>query len=376
VPNDPRAAGPGSSKRPPYIVQFRKPLTAEDRLRLQGEYGLRLTDYVPELSYLEQLDQAVVRKLAADPLVRAVVPYDPALKLSPTIGTIRFRTPERAELKGLWLSIALFADADVSEVVETAKELAATDERLSVHDDREIGGGIVVTCVVPDLAAAERIASLYSVRSIEEVPEHIEDNSAAAATDQSGAANNPVIWNQGLHGESQVIGIIDSGNLDINHCFFQDPVDNTPGLTHRKVLEIRNAAGTANSDHASFTSGCAAGDDFNNPGASAQRGGAWAARLVSGNNGDIPGIASMLAELNPPQPWAPRSTPIAGTTTRPAPATRRPTTRPRSMSTRSHGTTRTTSFSGPRETSARSRARQARRRTRSASAPPKPTRTK
>lgn len=284
------------SERSAYIVQFWEPLVLSDRQRLQSEYGLGLTDYIPESSYLERLDPAAVDKLSSSSLVRAVVPYHPGLKLSPTIGRIRFRTPERLEMDGLWTSIALSSGAEPERVVEIAEELGA--KQLRVNDDRGLGGSLVVTCVLPDLEAVTRLAELDEVRSIEEVSEHIEDNVNAAGTIQSGAANNPLIWNQGLHGESQVIGIIDSGPLDINHCFFRDPVNNTPSLTHRKVLQIRNAAGTAAGGHATFTSGCAAGDDFNNPGTAGRRGGAWAARLVSGNNADIPGLASMLAELN------------------------------------------------------------------------------
>ena len=43
-----------------------------------------------------------------------------------------------------------------------------------------------------------------------------------------------------MHGEDQIIGMIDRSPVDITHCFFQDPVDNTPGFAHRKVLQIRN----------------------------------------------------------------------------------------------------------------------------------------
>lgn len=297
LPDELRATGQGSSERAPYLVQFRESLGAPDRLRLQGELRLRLVDYVPELSYLEQLDADVLAKLSSDPLVRAIIPYHPGLKLSPTIGRIRFRTPERQKVDGLWLTVTLFPDADPKAVVEIAAELGATRETMHVHDDRDAGGALVLVCVLPDLDAATRIAVLDEVRSVEEVPEHIDDNAAAAATIQSGAANNPDIWNRGLHGEGQVIGLIDDGNLDINHCFFSDQVNNTPGPAHRKVLQIRNQAGVGNSDHSSFTSGIAGGDDFNLPGTSPQRGGAWAARLISGSKGDIPNLASMLAEL-------------------------------------------------------------------------------
>lgn len=278
-----------------YLVQFHRPLTTADRGRLQSGFGLRLVDYIPELSYLERLDPRVRARLAADPTVRAVVAYDPALKVVPGIGETPFRTAARSDDAGLRLSVTLFADADPAPVVALAEQLGA--QRVTVNDDRALGGSLVVVAEVPDRGAASAFAQLDEVRTVEEVAEHIEDNVNAAGTIQSGAANTPSIWNQGIHGEGQIIGIIDSGPLDINHCFFQDPVNNTPSVSHRKVLQIRNVAGTAAGGHATFTAGNAAGDDFNNPGTAGRRGGAWAARLVVGNNADIPGNASMLAEL-------------------------------------------------------------------------------
>ena len=282
--------------RVPTIVQFHNPLTREQRTKLQSLYGLKLSDYVPESAYLETITPETLRKLAADPLVRGSIPYHPAFKIAPNLGKVPFRTGQRKGMEGLWLHVVLFPDADPETVVRALEQAQAT--QIRVKDDRRLGGALSVLCVVPNRRAVNGIARLNEVRWIEEVAEHIEDNVAAAGTIQSGAANNPVIWNQGLHGEAQVIGLIDSAPPDINHCFFQDPVNNTPSLAHRKVLQIRNASGTAAGGHATFTSGCAAGDDFNNPGAAARRGGAWAARLVCGNNNDIPGTNSMLTELN------------------------------------------------------------------------------
>jgi len=172
----------------------------------------------------------------------------------------------------MWIRIDLFPDADPERVVAEVRREGASDVR--VNDDRPLGGDLHVLAVLSNI---EAVAQLPDVRWIEEVAEHIEDNVAASSTIQSGATNNPAIWNRNIHGEGQVIGIIDNGPLDINHCFFQDPANNTPSLSHRKVLQIRNAAGTTAGGHATFTAGNAAGNDFNNPGAAARRGGAWAA---------------------------------------------------------------------------------------------------
>ena len=91
--------------------------------------------------------------------------------------------------------------------------------------------------------------------------------------------------------------MIDSSPVDINHCFFQDPVNNTPGFAHRKVVQIRNGNNKVPVMHGTFVAGCAAGDDFNNPGASNQRGSAWAARLASGTRADV-ADNGLLSELS------------------------------------------------------------------------------
>ncbi|MCP4380877.1 MAG: S8 family serine peptidase [Hyphomicrobiales bacterium] len=146
-----------------------------------------------------------------------------------------------------------------------------------------------------------RFAHIEDVRWIEEITEDIDDNVNAATTNQSGTAGTAPVWNQGLNGQGQIIGVMDSSPADTAHCHFQDPVDNTPSFSHRKVVSLRNANGDAAGGHATFVAGCAAGDDFNNPGAAARRGAAWAARLAMANRRDLTvfgGTASLLSELN------------------------------------------------------------------------------
>lgn len=279
----------------PIIVQFRGALTRADRARLTRALGLRLTDYLPENAFVERIDPRRREALEKDAAFRAAVPLAPAYKLAPSLGAIPFRTEARANDPALWLNVVLLPDAEPEVIVRDLE--AAGAERIVVHDDRKLGGVLHIVARAASREIAEALARLPEVRWIEDVAEHINDNVNAAGTLQSGAANNPVIWNAGLHGEGQVIGHIDNGPFDLDHCFFQDPVDNTPGPAHRKVLMVRNLVGGGAGDHSTFTAGCAAGDDFNNPGAAGRRGGAWAARLASGNNNDIPGDSSMLQSL-------------------------------------------------------------------------------
>ena len=78
------------------IVQFKKPLTREERAHIQGRYGLKLTAYIPEFAYLEKVSLDTLQKLTRDPLFRASVPYYPGFKLDPEIGKRAFVSPRRS----------------------------------------------------------------------------------------------------------------------------------------------------------------------------------------------------------------------------------------------------------------------------------------
>jgi hypothetical protein len=278
-----------------FLVQFTRPLTAEDRTRIQSHFGLRLRDYVPNLAYVERLELDTLRALAADELVRSLVPYHPAFKLAPTIGKVPPRTEERKAAKETPFEALLFDDADASDV--TAHLTEARANAIVVFDDRALGAPLRIRFRLADPASLEQVARIEQVRWVEEVAEIIEDDASAAGTIQSGSAGNQSIWDRDLHGEDQIIGIIDSSPVDMNHCFFRDPNNNDPGPTHRKVTALRNGSETTPTRHATFVAGCAAGDDFNNPGTAGGRGSAWAARLVSGNREDF-GIFGIFFELN------------------------------------------------------------------------------
>ncbi len=277
------------------LVQFTSDLTAGDMDRIRRDYGLALTAYVPNLTYVERVDAGTERRLLADPMVRAVAPYLAEYKIAPSIGDANRPLPAGI-VAGQHLLDAFLFDGGSTERVSQALQAAGAHD-IVVLDDRPIGGNARVRFVVDDDSAVAAIAAVPDIRWIEPITPITDDNVAAASVIQSGQTASASIWGKGLHGEGQVIGIFDNGPLDINHCFFADAAPNTPGPGHRKVLALRNASGTAAGGHATFVSGCAAGDDRNNPGASAFRGGAWAAQLVSGNNNDL-GAATLLAELN------------------------------------------------------------------------------
>ncbi|MDQ3281094.1 MAG: S8 family serine peptidase [Acidobacteriota bacterium] len=255
-----------------YLVQFDRIPTEAERKVLQQKYRLQLRQYVPNFAYLERLTPATIAELTRDPLYRAHVPYSAELKVSRRIG----RTGARKEAAGIPLTVVFFSDADAQAV---AKALQNRGRNVAVTDNRQHGGALKAKVTVPSLAAIREIAKLSEVRWIEEDLPLNEDNGNTAGVIQSGTSGVTPIWDVGIHGENQIIGIMDSGGPDLNHCAFIDNADNTVRPDHRKVVGFRPADAGLGSGHGAFTAGTAAGDDVNNLGTGANRGMAWAARL-------------------------------------------------------------------------------------------------
>jgi Subtilase family len=279
-PFDPADAVPAAAAAGPQatVVQFAALLSPPDIDRLKAAYGLRIDRSIPNLSYLERLDTATADRVRADFLVRAVIPFPPASKLSPSLPATG-----PADLTGV-----LFDDSDAAAVTTALTALGAAD--VVTLDDRGLGGRLHLRFNLADATRLPQVAAIADITWIEPAPAIQRRDVEAFETIQSGSAagaGSGTIWNQGLHGEGQVIGIIDEGVIDLNHCFFAGVPPNTPGPRHRKVLASLSLAGTEPDEHFMSVAGIAAGDELGNPGKHLQRGGAWAAKIVCQDYRDL-----------------------------------------------------------------------------------------
>ena len=261
------------------IVEFIATLTTSDVLRLREAHGLKLDRYIPGSGYLERLSPAAIAAVSADFLVRSCTAMDPARKLSPSIAGL---TP--APGSPLEFTATLFEDADFAGVEAQLATAGASD--VQIIDDRADGGLASAHFVLADSAATAAVAEIDEVVWIEPVFPIELNNVGAAETIQSGTVGKSPIWDQGLHGEGQIVGVIDEGPLPINHCFFVG-APNIPGPIHRKVVAVFNDAGSPPGAHAAKVSSILAGDDMGHPGTHLHRGGAWKAKLVSSNKDDV-----------------------------------------------------------------------------------------
>jgi hypothetical protein len=290
-----RLSTPRHGGRRHVLVQLRSASDRDQAADLGARFGLRLRDYVPAHAYLEYLRDDVLDALGQEPLVRVVVDYPELAKIDQVLLRTADDPERRAEPQSL--DVTLFDEVDLPAALAELRALDSADVDR-VLDDRPLGGQVHVRLGTSRSDVVRALARLGAVRWVEPVPRVVHDDVAAAATLQSG---NPVaspLWDAGLHGEGEVVGMLDDGPPDLDHCFFRDPAAGAPGPAHRKVVSCRNASSTPVKEHATIVAGLVAGDELGRSGKSAHRGGAWAARLAIGNSRDVTSGTTLLQELS------------------------------------------------------------------------------
>jgi hypothetical protein len=318
-----------------YVVQFVKPLTFDEQKLLRTNYDLRLTDYLPNFAFLEWLTPEAWRALTQDKLYRASVLYKASDKISPRILT----SADAHHRPALLLCAVLFPAANLDDFLKELKALlprvhltrggclcsflkklkallrltksrqhgmgetraadtlSTTDtgysghepgtEQIRVFDDRAYGGDLQV--IFPSLPREQllAIAKLKEVRWIEEEPEVTLDSAATVVREgtpggliQSGHVNITPVWDKGIQGQEQIIGVTDHA-INPEHCMFFD--SNPIGPTHRKLRgrrqrRFKNTFLNRTTPHGHRVAALAAGHDMSGS-LNYIRGMAWEAKL-------------------------------------------------------------------------------------------------
>ena len=255
----------GTSLRDSFyqLIQFTQPLNRKQMELLKSSFRLKLTKYFSNYTYLEKLSTVQLTGLRQLPYFRWAGNYEPAYKLSREIGhrTDKDSADERLNEK----IIHLHADAIMQQVRQELERL--TILVLNVWDNPILGIKRLKVRVT-DNNRLIAIARLEEVSFIEEFGRPNQRNQSASWIMQTNVNNSRTIYDHGLRGEGQIIGHID-GAPDINHCFFEDATNNTPGPMHRKFVGYHRSGGipTTFDDHGTHTAGTAAGQDMISAGA-------------------------------------------------------------------------------------------------------------
>jgi len=310
------------------LVKFAQPPTAGQVAALEAA-SLRVYAYLPFHTYLAKVPFGFGAKALAAIGASWSGPYHPAYKISPEIAAVAPRPDAAAAARPVMLH--LYPDTDLDMV---AAHLAA----LGVKDVAGIASGKLFSrarlLLSDDEIAAlrEPLARVRDVFWIELEGRRSLANDTTVWVGQSGLAGGMTtpIFAQGIHGEGQVVAVLDTG-IDPDMCYFRHSAaaGNLPATNvcsggtaidpaQRKVLavdflspgECSGGIGATEWDtqnHGTHVAGTVAGDNFadlitHNP----ADGMAPGARLVIqdagyavDNCGDLPGIGCPVVDLNP-----------------------------------------------------------------------------
>lgn len=237
-----------------YVVQLDGPITPAIRASLQQK-GIVLGDYLPDNAYVVELGGVAPATLKTIDSIQWVGAFANEWKLSPELGRRAFLTQKRQELAGAGQSrvaITLFQGKAPGAVTRAISRVPGA----TINEVTDVGGNQVlsVTLASNDVAG---LAQLDDVQYIEDAPEITFRNGTSRWIVQSNVTNVTPLYNNGIHGEGQVVGIMD-GKVNVSHCSFRDTV-NPIGPLHRKILAYNTTQGY--DVHGTHVAGTAVGDN-------------------------------------------------------------------------------------------------------------------
>jgi len=269
-----------------WIVQLAPPLS-EASVRSLESRGARVLGYIPNHAYVVRADASLAGVLAQEAGARWVGPYRPDYKLSDLIGTVTFTDPERPALPDeRLLVLSAFEGEDLDRLAAAATALGA--DILNVFRNPQAPRLVVR---VP-AGGERRLAFIEGIEWIEEAGELTHRNNTTRWVAQSNVSGVTSIWAQGIRGEGQIIGHIDSG-ITMSSCYFQDLFNNTPGPSHRKVVAYRGSQSAGS--HGTHTAGTAAGLNVN--GSLSNAGLAYEAKLSHTRSSLVTGFSDGASNL-------------------------------------------------------------------------------
>lgn len=214
--------GDTKAARKRWIVQFNGPVRPEQRRQMEA-LGCRLGDYMPKNAFMALMDDKAVKRVEKLSFVEGVIRVKPVDKL---VGKAR-KSFATAPVSGTRTRKVLRVDDPADRAAVIAATLRGSGRVLSV-------GKRNITVEVPE-ALLSSLAQQEETAWIDEAKELRLHNSDAAWVVQTNEFDNRKIWEKGITGAGQIVGIADSG-VDYDMPWFADPNVNTPEPGHRKIV--------------------------------------------------------------------------------------------------------------------------------------------
>ncbi len=239
-----------------YLVSLDSRITAQKRGEIES-LGTLVAGYVPEDTYILRLTPGQLRMVQALPYVVFTGLYQPAYKLDTELHFyIGDEDKKRQELL-LWVD--LFRGADVERTIDKLQYMGISVEHKMVNPYQRT---LVLYTKASNIPS---IARLVDVEWVQLYPQLYLLNNQTTWVVQSNVTNSRPLWDKGIQGEDQMVGVLDSG-LDYGSCFFRDNAHASPGPSHRKVVAYRNYGGNSYDScsigHGTHVCGTIAGEDI------------------------------------------------------------------------------------------------------------------
>ncbi len=306
------------------LVKFPAPVSAEQYRALEASVE-QIYTYLPHDAFL-------VKRRPGSGLANVagaswVGPYPPSYKMAPALAAISSEVQEGG-LRPVLLQI--YPDADLDAVTRSVRALGIRSVVGSSARSSSFSRLRLLLTPMEIVAFRDALARIPEVFWMNVEAHRVLLNDTTAWVGQSGTAGGEAtpVYAQGLHGEGQVIGVLDTG-IDPDMCFFRDEAVGLPATnecnggtavntSHRKILAVDFLwsndcdGGVSNfewdsQDHGTHVAGTAAGDWFTTLGERDFGDGmAPAAKLVIQDGGfatdncaDLPGLGCPVVDLNP-----------------------------------------------------------------------------
>ena len=269
------------------LIQFKNSLTRQQMNMLKEQHGLKINEYIPNFAYIERVGRNQLEKIKSLPFYRWNGNYEPVYKISRGVGKGKFESNQRKAVTGIIINVVCNKNVNLQEFIQKLKGQKFTVLQTFGLEKNNADNRIRIR--VNNLSDVRRLANFPEVKWIEEEGDISIDNGNESGLIQSNNTAQTPIYNKGIRGEGQIVGLIDFP-LDMAHCFFNDPLVTVAGPTHRKVVGFRQitaspfaAAATCLNGHGTHTAGTVAGFSTGN----ADNGIAFNSRLTYGDLNDI-----------------------------------------------------------------------------------------
>ncbi|MDW7774454.1 MAG: S8 family serine peptidase [Desulfobulbaceae bacterium] len=245
------------NKEKKWLVQFTGPVHAAEKKQLL-DLGCRIQDYVPEFAFIVTMDEQTRKEVAELPFIQGVARYRPEHKIRKSLKEKISKDREQNAL----LKKADREDKQRIHIrVDSAEHLSLALSLVHRYKGKVLEIGHDVATVQIPAGAIDQLAELEEVLWFEEALELKLLNDTSSWTIQTYFENETKIWDHGILGQRQIIGVADTG-LDYDMPWFRDP-DNAPiGPQHRKVIGYSAYTDDYDGDfgHGTHVAGTLAGD--------------------------------------------------------------------------------------------------------------------